>query len=311
MNRKIIAAFVALALLAGCAGAQSTRAAADDSAHAAPGPALYVIHDPDSTMYLYGTIHLRKTGEPWGSAAVDAAIASADEVWTELEISPEADARTQALVPQYGLAPAGHPLSSWLNEADRARLNEVTARLGLPAQALEPMQPWLAAVTLTVVPMLRAGYDPNAGVDHAVAAFAAAHAKHARWFETAAEQFGFFSNLSADMQRQILLDAIDESEQGAEVLDQTSAAWEQGDTAAVDRLVNDELRQRYPEVYEVLIKRRNDAWVQTLLHELQGSGVDFVAVGAGHIVGSDGLVAQLRAHGLHVERVSAAASTSH
>jgi hypothetical protein len=101
----------------------------------------------------------------------------------------------------------------------------------------------------------------------------------------------------------MLLEAIDQAEAGAQILDEMSAAWERGDTAALERLLNDEMRRDYPEVYEALIRRRNEAWMATLTQELAGQGVDFVAVGAAHIIGEDGLVAQLQARGVQVERV--------
>jgi uncharacterized protein YbaP (TraB family) len=59
-------------------------------------------------------------------------------------------------------------------------------------------------------------------------------------------------------------------------------------------------------MYETLFVQRNAAWMDTLMAELEGSGVDFVAVGAGHLLGEHGLVAQLRARGVRVERVSPA-----
>jgi uncharacterized protein YbaP (TraB family) len=63
------------------------------------------------------------------------------------------------------------------------------------------------------------------------------------------------------------------------------------------------MREEYPELYDGLFARRNAAWIEMLLNELDGAGVDFVAVGAGHLLGEDGLVAQLRARGVRVERV--------
>lgn len=271
----------------------------------APGPALFVARDADSTLYLYGTIHLRKSGAPWGGPVVEAAIASADEIWTEIEISPESDARTQQLAMQAGLAPAGRPLSSWLSAEESERLRSAAEQLGLQAQALEPMQPWLAALTLSVVPMMRAGYDPNSGVDRAVDAFGDANGKTMRHFETAEEQIGFFANMSPELQRQMLIEAIDEAERGAAGLDELSAGWEAGDLRAIERLAVDEFKNQYPAVYEVMLANRNRAWAPVLVREMEGSGVDFVAVGAAHLVGDDGLVALLRARGMRVERVRA------
>src|SRR5512147_1804842 len=114
-------------------------------------PALFVVRDADSTIYLFGTIHVRRRGQDWGGPEAHAALASADEVWTELEISPEGDVLGQRLAMQYGMAPAGHPLSSYLSAEENQRLNALTTRLGLPPNALEPLQPWLAAVTLSMV----------------------------------------------------------------------------------------------------------------------------------------------------------------
>lgn len=294
MARNFLTALAA-AVLVGCAS----------SGEPASGPALFVARDADSTLYIYGTIHLRKSGAPWGSAAVDAALASAEEIWTEIEISPESDARTQQLAMQAGLAPAGRPLSSWLSAEENERLRATALRLGLQGQALEPMQPWLASLTLSVLPMMRAGYDPNAGVDRSVDSFGDTHGKTMRHFETPEEQIGFFANMSPELQRQMLLEAIDEVERGAASLDELSAGWEAGDLRAIERLAVDEFKGEYPAVYEVMLVNRNRAWAEILTHEMEGSGIDFVAVGAAHLVGEDGLVALLRARGVRVERVRA------
>ncbi len=297
MRKAFTAVLAALAQFGGCASGEAQRAA--------PGPALFVARDADSTLYLYGTIHLRRAGDPWGSAAVDAALGASEEIWTELEMTPENDARVQQLALQMGMAPAGRGLSTWLSPEEAERLSQTAQRLGLQPQALEPMQPWLAGLTLTILPMVQAGYDPNAGVDRAIDAFGDAHGKHMRAFETPEQQLGFFAGLSPDVQRQMLLEAIDEAEKGPAVLDELSAAWERGEIDMLERLLNDDLRAEYPEVYAALISQRNAAWIATLTAELQGSGVDFVAVGAAHLVGDDGLVAQLRARGVRVERVTA------
>lgn len=275
------------------------------SGESASGPALFVARDADSTLYIYGTIHLRKSGAPWASPAVDAAIASADEIWTEIEISPASDARTQQLALQAGLAPAGRPLSSWLSAEENERLRIAAQQVGLQAQALEPMQPWLASLTLTVMPMVRAGYDPNSGVDRSVDSFGDANGKTMRHFETPEEQIGFFANMSPELQRQLLLEAIDEVERGVASLDELSASWEAGDLRAIERLAVDEFKDEYPEVYAVMLVNRNRAWADVLSREMEGAGVDFVAVGAAHLVGNEGLIELLRARGMRVERVRA------
>lgn len=294
-------AVAALALFAtpACARTPATSAPASTAVH----PALFAVRDADSTIYLFGTVHVRRPGADWGGANAQAALREASEVWTEIEISPDSDARGQQLAMQLGMAPADQPLSATMTPEQYQRFSALTQRLGVPAANFERMKPWMAAITLTVLPMMQAGYDPQAGIDRAIDAAADAGGKQRRAFETIDQQLGFLAGLSPEMQHQMLLDTIDETEEGPAQLDALSAAWERGDVDALKAQVIDEMRSEYPELYNVLFVQRNAAWVETLIHEMEGSGVDFVAVGAGHLVGPDGLVAQLRARGLRVERV--------
>lgn len=272
----------------------------------APGeitPVLYAVSDADSTMYLYGTVHVRPRGADWGNSRVRAAIDESSEVWTELIMSPETDAEAQALAQQLGRAPPGRPLSSWLSEEENARLSAATSRVGLPDGALEGLQPWAAGLTLTVVPLMRAGFDPQSSVDRSIDIYADAAGKRMRALETAEEQLRFFDTMSPELQREMLLEAIDQVDEVAAMITAMSETWEEGDEAALARVVIEETRTEYPELYETLFVVRNNAWMEELTRELEGSGVDFVAVGAGHIIGRDGLAAQFRARGYRVQRV--------
>jgi uncharacterized protein len=266
-------------------------------------PLLYAVRDRDSTMYLYGTVHVRPRGADWGNARVRAAIDESSEVWTELLMTPETDAQTQVLALQLGTAPAGQPLSSWLTPEENASLNAVTTRLGLPQGALEPYRPWLAALTLTVVPLVQAGFDPASGVDRSIDAYSDNAGKTMRALETVEQQLGFFGSLTPELQREMLQEAIAESEQVGTMITEMSTAWERGDEQKLAQAVIDDTRDDYPELYQTLFVTRNNAWMTELTREMEGAGVDFIAVGAGHIVGSDGLVAQFRARGYRVERV--------
>ena len=266
-------------------------------------PSLYAVRDRDSTIYLYGTVHVRPRGSDWANARVRAAIDESTEIWTELLMTPETDQQTQTLALRLGAAEPGRPLSSWLTPEENTQLNAVTTRLGLPQGALEPLKPWMAALTLTMIPLVQAGFDPASGVDRSLDAYADAAGKNMRALETAEQQLSFFANLSPEVQREMLQESIAESENVATMIGEMSVAWERGDDAALERAVIDDSRTQYPELYQMLFVDRNNAWMTILTREMEGSGVDFVAVGAGHIIGPDGLVAQFRARGYRVERV--------
>jgi uncharacterized protein YbaP (TraB family) len=296
--KVLVRAFAALLALSAASCAQAPAQEAGGIT-----PLLYAVRDSDSTIYLYGTVHVRPRGGDWANARVRAAIDESGEVWTELMMNPETDARTQQLAMQLGRAPQGRPLSSWLTPEENASLNEVTTRLGLPQGALEPFRPWMASLTLTLVPLMQAGYDPQSGVDRQLDAYADSAGKTMKAFETPEEQLNFFAGMSDELQHEMILEAIDEADNVTEMIGEMTTSWERGDERALADAVIEETRRDYPELYETLFVARNNAWMEELTREMQGAGVDFVAVGAGHIVGRDGLAAQFRARGYRVERV--------
>lgn len=295
MIRKIFTAFAALALVA-CASTSSEPTFP-------PGQALYVVRDANSTIYLFGTLHIRRPNEQWGGPRAQAGLAEASEFWTEMDVSPATQAQMQGLIVRYGLAQPGRPLSSFFSEEENARISETARELGLPPEGLNMFQPWLAGLTIQIMQMMQGGFDAEAGADRMIDEWARANGKTPRWFETAEQQIQMMAGMSADVQRQMVLEAIDEADAGSEMMDRMATAWETGDLVTLERLVVRDMEREYPEMYQVLLVNRNNAWVETLHQELQGSGVDFVAVGMGHVIGDDGLVAQLRARGYSVERV--------
>lgn len=292
---RVVAAVIAISV-ASCAQAPAQE-------EGGITPSLYAVRDRDSTIYLYGTVHVRPRGSDWANARVRAAIDESDEVWTELLMNPETDQQTQLLAMRLGAAEPGRPLSSWLTPEENTALNAVTTRLGMPQGALEPLKPWMASLTLTMIPLMQAGYDPASGVDRSLDVYADAVGKNMRALETAEQQLSFFANLSPEVQREMLRESIEESENVATMIGEMSSAWERGDDAALERAVITDSRTEYPELYQLLFVDRNNAWMTVLTQEMEGSGVDFVAVGAGHIIGPDGLVAQFRARGYRVERI--------
>lgn len=312
VSRKAAAAsaIVAAMLFAGaCAATPAPTNAAPTTAAAAPvvagppQPAVWAVRDADSTIYLYGTIHLRKKGAPWSGPVAERALQEASEVWTELEINPAAEAAAQQLVAQYGLDPA-NKLSAKLTPERAQQLKQIAESMGLPMAQLETMKPWLASLTLSLVPMMRAGYDPANGVDRNVDRAAEAAGKKMRWFETGAEQIRFLAGFDEAVQVQMLQDSLDEVAEGPALLARMEAAWDVGDDATLANDMVAEMKRDYPALYDVLLRRRNAAWVETLSAELAGSGVDFVAVGAAHLVGPDSVQAMFAARGVTVERVS-------
>lgn len=274
---------------------------AEPAAAAARGPALWAVRDADSTVYLFGTFHALRPTTQWRTPAVERALAESRELWLEIE-DPGDPAALQPLVAQLGLSP-GTPLSSRLNEADRAKLAQAATTLQLPPAALEAMRPWLAALTLSVAPLIQAGYDPNRGVDRLLKEAAQQRGMTLRAFETPEQQFRFLADMPEEEQLAFLRQALDEYAEGPREIDALSAAWSAGDLRRLESDMVEEMRRESPSLYRRILADRNTAWTPQIRRLLDGSGTVFVAVGAAHLAGPDSVQAQLERQGLRVERV--------
>src|SRR5690606_29882119 len=120
-----------------------------------PGPALWVVRDADSTLYLFGTMHLLRPTTGWGSARIDRAFASASRLIMEVD-SPEDQSALLPLIRRHGLSP-DRPLSGLLTPAELATLDAAARTMGGSAADMEPMRPWLAGVTIQSASVIRAG----------------------------------------------------------------------------------------------------------------------------------------------------------
>lgn len=284
LKRVLLSAF-ALGLAA-CT-AQPTRS---------EGPALWRIADADSEIWLFGTVHVLPPSLDWGSPRLDAAFDAADELVVETD--PDA-ATTAALVARYGVADA--PLSTQLSPTANARLRRICAQLHIDPQSLETARPWLAALRLSFAYAVAHGQSAEAGVEAVLIPRARAAGKPITFLETPEQQIRTLADLSDADQIRFLDAGLRQIEEEGDSLNELDAAWARGDVAALDALARTQLREAGEAPYAALITRRNTAWTAEIQRRLAGSGRIFYAVGAAHLVGEDGVVAQLRAGGISVE----------
>ncbi|CAM5576404.1 TraB/GumN family protein [Rhodanobacter lindaniclasticus] len=263
-------------------------------------PALWVVKDADTTIYLFGTVHLLPNDTDWRYPALDKALADSDSL--TIELTDDDPARMQALVLQYGLDP-GHPLSGKLSAAENATLTRAAQTVGVPggANTLQMMRPWLAGLTLAVAPLLKAGLDPAHGVDKLLKAQMLAAGKPVDGLETAEQQIRFLADLPADVELEFLRSTLRDIDKGSAELTTLIDAWKHGDVATIARIEDDDLARHEPALYQRLLVQRNQAWATKVAAMLQQPGTVFIAVGAAHLAGPDSVQVQL--HNLGIEAV--------
>jgi len=302
----LLAALAASAVLAAAPGAAHAETPASVSAAATPraegaGPPLWVVKDADSTVYLFGTVHLLRPGTAWGSDKVDAAFASASEVWVEIADQDD-QAVVMPVIQQHGVDPS-RPLSSILSAEDFAAFDKAAQANGATAAALDPYRPWLAAFMISMSGPTDAGYRPEAGVDKTLMDRARAEGKALRGFETADIQVRLIAGMSEEAQVAYLNHYVRNADHIVANLDETVAAWLKGDAAEVGRLNRLDTRDIHPDVHRAALIVRNADWTDQIETMMQGSGTAFVAVGVAHLADQDSLIDMLKAKGFTVERL--------
>ena len=266
---------------------------------AAARPPLWIIRDKDSQLLLFGSIHVLPPGLDWTPPALVHALKAADDLWFELPIGAKTEADTASLASQAGVLAPDQSLFKLLPVDDVARLNRVAALYNVSPALLDRLQPWLAEIALAGAAYRQAGAEAASGVEKSISALAGPRATR-RAFETSAEQISLLSGGLPAEQIASLHETMVELEDQPDEFMALVRAWMHGDVAALDREALDPVRKTSPSLFRRVVTERNARWTQVLDARLKGHGRTVVVVGVGHLIGSDGLPARLRALGYSV-----------
>lgn len=292
MRKFLKGLFAAAFLPAAAASAQPAPVQAD--------PALWVVQDEDTTIYLFGTIHALRKGVNWFDGGVKKAYDASSEVVLEI-VEPEA-AEAQSLVMQKAVDPDGPPLTQKLGPDNAQAYTSAMQKVGLPAPAFEQFEPWFAATMLAVSSVTKAGYEPQSGIEKQLSAAAAKDGKTLGELESLNEQLDMFDTMPADQQIAFLNATVDELPEAATMLDAMVARWAKGDPDGLAALMNKSMSMT-PELAKTLLTDRNARWADWIQKRLDQPGTVFVAVGAGHLAGANSVQAFLKSKKIEAKRI--------
>ncbi len=310
---RTLAATCAVIPFAQCAllpGGQSARAA-EPAAATAPtaivattdaDPALWVVKDEDTTIYLFGTVHVLKPGLSWFDEAVKTAFDKSDQLMLEM-VLPDDPAQVGKEMMPLALDQSGKTLSSRLDPDQLAAYQAAMASVGLPAAQFDAFEPWFPAITLSMLPLTKLGYDPEQGAEKQLTSMAKASGKPVAGFETFTEQLGFFDTLPETQQVAFLNSVVKDLDKLGPQLDKMVLLWTKGDPDGLAAAMNESMAAT-PELAKILLWDRNARWADQIKARMDKPGTVFVAVGAGHLAGDKSVQDYLKERGLTVKRVA-------
>jgi uncharacterized protein YbaP (TraB family) len=269
------------------------------SAAASANPALWKVSGRSATVYLFGTVHVLPKSVHWIDPKIEQALAASSELWTEADVSNLSEAVDA--IRHYGMAATGET-ERQLPPDYRARYARQISQVAFSPLIFAHARPWLAEILLSTGAMQRVGNN-QLGVDLSLLQYAHDHKLPTPTFETVDEQFAMLSDMPQEAQFASLEDTIDEFDQAGPIFSKMVDAWRSGDEALLDDLINKKMRERSEIVWTEVILRRNERFAEKIGDRLQGDGTAFVAVGAGHLCGSDGIPALLEKRGFTVTRI--------
>jgi uncharacterized protein YbaP (TraB family) len=254
------------------------------------------------TIYLVGSIHVMSESFYPLNPALDAAFKDSDLLVEEVDLAEMLDPMAQMNILTRGMLPSTQSLDKLLSAPTLALVQKVTGDLGADGAPLMRFKPWMLAIALQGMELMKAGFDPALGLDQHFYEQAKSVGKPVQGLETVEFQISRFDTMTMEQQDRMLAQTLKELATETATVGKLGDAWKAGDVPAIERIALADLKSD-PLMYQRLLVERNKNWMPKIEALFARKGRAIVIVGAAHLVGPDGLLAMLKAKGYTVEQL--------
>lgn len=250
----------------------------------------------DKPSYLYGTFHLLCPGDLQIDDKVTTAFNKSDQLVLELDFD---DPTVMPTIQQNMMYKDGTTAKSYLNEDEYKMVKGFFSdSLNMPFERLQTIKPFFLS-SMTMMHFL--GCQP-ASFEQKLTAMAKENSIEVKGLETVKEQLSFIEDIPMDMQKKMLLENMEAYDESKEMFDKMVSHYLEEDIDGINDLMDKYMSDEYAEFKEQLLLKRNKNWVPDI-EKLAAKNSSFIAVGAGHLPGKDGLIDLLQQAGYKVEAV--------
>jgi len=262
---------------------------------------LWEVKTTSARVFLLGSLHVLKSSAYPLAPEIDRAYASSQRLVFETDIGAMMDPAILAKMMEMGIYPEGQDLFQHISETTRKKLEEKLQELGLSPADFSRFKPWFLAVTLTTLELQRLGFNPTYGIDLHFYTKAKADKKELAYLESVEYQLSLLGEMNAQDQTSFLNQTLQDLDISAQLADDMMAAWQNGETDDLYELLFKSFED-HPGIEDRLLTRRNKAWLPQIEKMLKAPKTTMVIVGAGHLIGPDGLVELLKQKGYAVKQ---------
>jgi uncharacterized protein YbaP (TraB family) len=262
---------------------------------------LWTAASSTATVHLLGSVHVASRDIYPLAPRIESAFERAETVVLEIPMDQASQLQAAQKLALAGTYSPGDSIDKHLDGEILALLQQHLSRSGTSLDAVRAFRPWLVAVMMTLGEMQRQGYRPDLGLDIYFAEKVKGRKRIAA-LETVDEQVALFAGMTGPLQEEMLKETLTVLGGLGEDMKQALLLWRTGDAEGMDKLLVAPLRKDYPNLYQTLFVERNRRMAAEIEGYLKSTGSYFVIVGAGHLVGPDGILVLLRGKGYTVHQ---------
>lgn len=259
---------------------------------------LWKVQSSTSTIHILGSMHLAKRSLYPLDRKIEQAFDKSDILVVEVNLSSLAPAFILKKFNEKGIYQDGTTLGDHLTDETFSRLVEKMNRLGVDINQLNMFKPWCLAMNLVTIELLRLGFNPSKGLDQYFLNKAQGN-KDVLELETFEFQLNLFDDFTEAQQELFLFSTLVDLDIIENQMNEMIAAWKTGDVGTMEAILRKGLGEN-PEllpIYDKMFFQRNKTMALKIEEFLQTRKDYFVVVGAGHLVGKEGIIQLLKKRG--------------
>jgi uncharacterized protein YbaP (TraB family) len=264
------------------------------------GSPVWIVEKNGQQLYIGGTIHVLASSDYPLPAAFDKAYRNSAKLVLETDMRKLQSPGFQQTMMRELTYSDGRNLQTILNRDTYRGLEQFFSARGIPMASMVNFKPGMVVTMMTMVELKRLGID-GIGVDAYYSARAIEDRKKLGELEPVETQIAFLANMGTGQENEMLSFSLSDVEQLPVMMKSMKDAWRRGDMEKLEKLGISELKKDFPEVYKALLLDRNNAWIPQIEAMARTKEIELVLVGALHLAGRDGLLAQLKARGYSIK----------
>ena len=266
-------------------------------------PALWEVSDADTTIYLFGTIHLLPANYQWRTAKFNEAVEGSQQLIVEVIVDLEHPEAMASSFARMAISPTPlPPIFERVSPAKRPALKAALAKIGANPAQLGQVKTWAIAFQLLGLQFAQIGLVGKEGPETVLRKQFTAENKQIGQLETISQQLSFFDTLPESAQRALLEGTLEDPQAMEAEFGGMLSAWSKGDVKGIARTFDQDLSGS-PELAQNLIKKRNANWSKWIEQRMEQPGKIMIAVGAGHLAGKESVITRLQKDGFRVRRL--------